>query len=107
MRKEELPQDLLDVLRSMKEKGGLDCIGGCRTRQPGEVHCQHIGPELEMSVTGVKERAMILLEKGLLNRARTHRVGSGIEGTKWTVTPLGEKVLERYDSLPDEKSASQ
>jgi hypothetical protein len=92
MDSEKLGDDLLAILRIIKEKGGTDCSGTCHHRKPGEFHCHVIGPMLKISSQGVKNRILTLLRAGLLERNRIER-----EGTyplfRFTITPAGERVL--------------
>lgn len=90
-----LSDDLLSIIRIVKEKGGTDCSGSCHHRLPGELHCHTLARMLNISSSGIKERLLRLLNMGLLERQKIDR-GIASPLTRFTVSPEGEKVLASY-----------
>ncbi|MDQ7781757.1 MAG: hypothetical protein RDU20_02680 [Desulfomonilaceae bacterium] len=88
----DLPEDLVPILKMIKDNGGTDCSGSCHHRKPGEYHCHVIGRELKISSSGVKRRILELVELGMLERNRWEREGT-YPIMKFTVTKLGERAL--------------
>jgi predicted ArsR family transcriptional regulator len=88
-----LPDDLIPILRKIKENGGTDCSGSCHHRKPGEFHCHAIAQELKISSSGVKRRILDLVRLGMLERNRLDREGTYYI-TKFTVTLQGEQALQ-------------
>lgn len=70
MKSGELSEDLLAILKIVKEKGGTDCSGACHHRKPGEFHCHALAQMLRISSSGVKERLRNLVNMGLMERRR-------------------------------------
>lgn len=97
MSSENLSNDLLNILRIIRERGGTDCSGTCHHRKPGEFHCHSIGRDLSISSSGVKERILTLVRMGLLNRRRIDRERT-YPLTKFTVSEDGIRVLEAHDN---------
>jgi DNA-binding Lrp family transcriptional regulator len=88
--------DDVRLLEAIIEKGRVDCSGNCRVRKPGEIHCNVIAAQLQLSPTSVKERIQDLLGMGLILRERVD-VGTGTASriiTRFTVSPLGKKTVE-------------
>jgi predicted ArsR family transcriptional regulator len=92
-----LSQDLLAVLRLIKERGGTDCSGSCHHRKPGEFHCHTVGQILKISSSGIKERILLLTRMGLLQRQQVEKAGEH-PLTRFQVTRLGDEVLAAADS---------
>ncbi len=88
----ELSEDLLAVLRIVKEKGGTDCSGSCHHRKSGEFHCHTLSQMLKISSSGVKERLRNLVNMGLMERRRVASEGNA-SMVRFVVSPDGEKVL--------------
>ena len=70
---EKLSEDMLSVLTVIREKGGTDCTGTRHHREAGEFHCHTFARMLNLSSQGVKNRILILLRMGLLQRKRVSR----------------------------------
>ena len=91
-------EDLAELLTAIRESGGLDCTGDCHRHKPGETHCTMIAQGLGLSSTGVKDRVQRLIEMRLVSRRRIKR-----ENTtplfKFTITPVGEKILQFYQKF--------
>jgi hypothetical protein len=98
---EDLSDDLLAIMRVIREKGGTDCSGSCHHRKPGEFHCHTVGQDLNISSSGVKERILALVRMGLLDRNRLEREGT-YPLVRFTVSAKGEKLLAGHGSR-DEK----
>lgn len=92
MEPEKLSEDLLAILRTVKEKGGTDCTGTCHHRKAGEFHCHALSQILRISSSGVKERLRNLVEMGLMERRRIEGEMHTIK-VKFVVSPDGEKIL--------------
>jgi hypothetical protein len=92
----ELSQDLLAILRIVKERGGTDCSGSCHHRKPGEFHCHTVGQMLNISSSGIKERILRLVRLGLLERRQLQKEGE-YPLTKFMVTSLGDEILAAAD----------
>lgn len=95
----KLSQDLLAILRIVKEHGGTDCSGSCHHRRPGEFHCHTVAQMLKISSSGIKERILLLVRLGLMERRRLEKVGE-FPLTKFQVTKLGEEILAGAESHP-------
>ncbi len=87
-----LSEDLLAIMRIVKERGGTHCSGTCHHRKVGEFHCHTLSQMLKISSSGVKDRIRNLVEMGLMER---QRVGGDGQATiaRFVVSPEGEKVL--------------
>jgi len=92
MKPEELTNDLIAIMRIVKDKGGTDCSGTCHHRLPGEFHCHALAQMVKVSSSGVKERLLRLVNMGLLERLRIERDGH-TPMARFVVTQEGEKVL--------------
>lgn len=97
-----LSQDLLAILRIVKERGGTDCSGSCHHRQPGEFHCHTVGQMLHISSSGMKERILRLVQLGLMERHRVEKEGE-FPLTKFVVTEQGEKMLSAASPVAEEE----
>ena len=96
MAEDRLSDDLVSILKIIQERGGTDCSGSCHHRKPGEFHCHTIAQELRISSSGVKERILSLLRRGLLDRRRITREGT-YPLTRFIVSKEGSKILDsRY-----------
>jgi DNA-binding HxlR family transcriptional regulator len=93
---ERLSEDMINVLRVLKEQGGTDCTGTCHHRKPGEFHCHNLGMMINISSQGVKHRLLSLMRLGLVKRVRVKREDSTLL-VRFVVTPLGDEILARYD----------
>lgn len=89
---EDLSEDLLAIMKIVREKGGTDCSGSCHHRKPGEFHCHTISQALNISSSGVKERILQLVRMGLLERNRLDRPGT-YPIVKFTVSAKGKEAL--------------
>ncbi|MDR3554289.1 MAG: hypothetical protein P4L55_06010 [Syntrophobacteraceae bacterium] len=92
MKSERLGEDLLAILRIVKEQGGTDCSGSCHHRKAGEFHCHALSQMLKISSSGVKERLRNLVEMGLMERRRVGSEGNTFM-VKFVVSPKGEEAL--------------
>lgn len=100
MAPERVGEDLLAVMRIVRERGGTDCSGSCHHRKPGEFHCHTISRILRMSSSGVKERILTLVRMGLLQRRRVLREGT-YPLTRFELTPEGETILASHTESSD------
>lgn len=90
----DLSEDLLAIMRIVRDKGGTHCSGTCHHRQVGEFHCHTLAQMLRISSAGVKERLRNLVEMGLMERLRVQAEAQGHATiVKFVLTPEGEKVL--------------
>ncbi len=87
-----LSEDLLAIMRIVKEHGGTHCSGTCHHRKPGEFHCHTLSRMLSISSSGVKERLRNLVEMGLMERRRISPEGSATI-VEFVVSREGEEVL--------------
>jgi len=92
---EGLDEDLLEIMRRIRDEGGTDCSGSCHHRKLGEFHCHTLSQDLKISSQGVKDRILALLRMGLLDRNRLEREGTH-PVTKFTVSAKGEEVLAAH-----------
>jgi len=93
---ERLSEDMINVLKVLKEKGGTDCTGTCHHRKPGEFHCHTLGTMINISSQGVKNRLLSLMRMGLVKRVRVQREDSTLL-VRFVVTPLGDEILAQYN----------
>jgi len=93
---ERLRDDLIAVLRILKEKGGTDCTGTCHHRKPGEFHCHTLGNMINVSSQGVKNRLLSLMRMGLVERVRMKRPDDTLL-VRFVVTPQGDEILAQSD----------
>ncbi len=100
MAPDKIRDDLLAIMRIIRERGGTECSGTCHHRKPGEFHCHTISRMLRISSSGVKERILTLVRMGLLGRRRILREGT-YPLTKFELTPEGETVLASQTKNPD------
>jgi len=96
MKPEELREDLLAIMRIVKEKGGTDCSGSCHHRKPGELHCHTLARMVSVSSSGIKERLLNLVHMGLMERHRIEREAD-TPIVRFMVTSEGEKVLTAHE----------
>jgi predicted transcriptional regulator len=95
MNEEELTDDLVAVMRLVKEKESTVCAGTCEHRLPGELHCLTAAQILKISTSGYKRRLRKLVEMGLMDRNRVQRE-DGANVAKYTLNEAGEKALKGY-----------
>jgi hypothetical protein len=93
---ESIEDDLVTILKVLKERGGTDCTGTCHHRKPGEFHCHTFGNMLNISSQGVKNRLLRLMRMGLVERSRITREDSTLL-VRFTITDLAERVLARFE----------
>jgi predicted ArsR family transcriptional regulator len=106
MKPVELREDLLAIMRIVKEKGGTDCSGSCHHRKPGELHCHALAQMLRISSSGVKERLLYLVRMGLMERHRIQREAD-TPIVRFLVSSEGEKALASgTDRLLKERGSS-
>jgi DNA-binding HxlR family transcriptional regulator len=89
---QQIDDDLITMLKVMREKGGTDCTGTCHHRKPGEFHCHVFGKMLNISSQGIKNRLLKLMRMGLVERNRVERPGSSLL-VRFTVTEAAEELL--------------
>jgi predicted ArsR family transcriptional regulator len=94
---ERLSDDMIEILKVLKERGGTDCTGSCHHRKPGEFHCHTLGTMLNISSQGVKNRLLSLMRMGLLERKRVERPGNSTL-FRFVVTSEGEHQLAQSSS---------
>jgi hypothetical protein len=95
MSPQKIGENSLAILSVIRDRGGTDCTGTCHHRKPGEFHCHTFGNMLNLSSQGVKNRILALLRDGLLERKRVDRDDSTLL-VRFTITPEGESILDRY-----------
>ncbi len=93
-----LTEDLIRILRVLKQEGGTYCTGTCHHRQPGEFHCQEFGRLLKLSSQGVKNRLLKLIQMGLVERHQVDR-SAGV-AVCMTITAEAEKLLAEQPPPP-------
>jgi hypothetical protein len=91
-----ISEDLIGMLRILKQEGGTDCTGTCHHRKAGEFHCHTLGNTLNISSQGVKNRLLKLIHMGLVQRNRIERADSTML-VRFTITTLAEEILSRYE----------
>jgi predicted ArsR family transcriptional regulator len=92
MLEEVLTDQLVAVMKLIKEKGATVCAGTCEHRKPGELHCLTAAQILKCSTTGYKRRLRELVQMGYLDRRRVQRA-DGAQLAKYTLSDLGEQEL--------------
>jgi predicted ArsR family transcriptional regulator len=92
---QQIDDDLITMLKVMREKGGTDCTGTCHHRKPGEFHCHVFGKMLNISSQGVKNRLLELMRMGLVERQRIKRPGSTLL-VRFIVTQAAEELLAEH-----------
>jgi DNA-binding MarR family transcriptional regulator len=86
-----LTEDLVRILRVLKQEGGTYCTGTCHHRQPGEFHCHEFGRLLNLSSQGVKNRLLKLIQMGLVERRHVER-SAGV-AVCMVITAQAEELL--------------
>lgn len=89
---QQIDDDLLTMLKVLKDEGGTDCTGTCHHRKPGEFHCHVFGAMLNISSQGVKNRLLKLIRMGLVERKRIERPG-GTLLVRFIATQAAEEML--------------
>jgi len=84
-----LPAHSLEILRLLRDREGMLCTGSCHSQKPGQLHCRHIGKELEIGFSVVWKRINYLIGQNLVAREKT---GDG--PVKFVVTPKGGELLD-------------
>jgi predicted ArsR family transcriptional regulator len=97
MLKETLTDQMVAVMRLIKEEGSTVCAGTCEHRKPGELHCLTAAQILKCSTTGYKRRLRELVQMGYLDRNRVQRE-DGAQLARYTLTAAGENELEERGS---------
>ena len=92
---QQIDDDLITMLKVIKEKGGTDCTGTCHHRKPGEFHCHVFGKMLNISSQGVKNRLLKLMRMGLVERKRVERPGATLL-VRFVVSEAAEKMLAEH-----------
>lgn len=93
---QEISDDLIAMLKVLKEEGGTDCTGTCHHRKPGEFHCHVFGRMLKLSSQGIKNRLLHLMRIGLVERHRIERP-SATPMVRFTITKQAEDLLAKLD----------
>ena len=94
MLKQVLTDQMVAVLRLVKEKGETVCAGTCEHRKPGELHCLTAAQILKCSTTGYKRRLRELVQMGYLDRNRVQRK-DGAQLACYTLTAAGKSELTK------------
>jgi hypothetical protein len=89
---EELTDDLVAVLRIVKESGPAVCTGSCKNRRPGELHCFNASQMLNISAAGFTARLQKLALIGLLDRQRVTRDDGKVMG-QYTLSEKGSEAI--------------
>jgi DNA-binding HxlR family transcriptional regulator len=97
MLKETLTNQMVAVMKLIKEKGDTVCAGTCEHRKPGELHCLTASQILKCSTSGYKRRLRELVQMGYLERNRVQRE-DGAQLARYTLTPEGEGELVKRGS---------
>ena len=97
MLKETLNEQMVAVMRLIKEKGDTVCAGTCEHRKPGELHCLTAAQILKCSTTGYKRRLRELVQMGYLDRNRVQRE-DGAQLARYTLTAEGDSELAKRSS---------
>ncbi len=84
-----LPAHSLEILRLLKDRGGMLCTGSYHSQKPGQLHCRQIGKNLEIGFSVVWKRISYLIGRGLVTRERT---GDG--PVKFVITRKGGELLD-------------
>src|SRR5271169_5469374 len=106
MKSVELSEDLLAILRIVREHGGTDCSGSCHHRKAGEFHCHTLSQMLRISSSGVKERLRNLVDMGLMERRRVGSEGNTFM-VRFLVSPDGEKILASNETSPPSRKGER
>jgi predicted ArsR family transcriptional regulator len=94
MLKETLNEQMIAVMRLIKENGDTVCAGTCEHRKPGELHCLTAAQILKCSTTGYKRRLRELVQMGYLDRNRVQRE-DGAQLARYTLTAEGDSELAK------------
>jgi predicted ArsR family transcriptional regulator len=94
MLKETLTEQMVAIMRLIKEKGSTVCAGTCEHRKPGELHCLTAAQILKCSTSGYKRRLRELVQMGYLDRKRVQRA-DGANLARYTLTAEGESELAK------------
>jgi predicted ArsR family transcriptional regulator len=95
MLQKTLTDQMVAVMKLVKEKGSTVCAGTCEHRKPGELHCLTAAQILKCSASGYKRRLRELVQMGFLERKRVQRE-DGAQLARYTLTAEGEsKLVER------------
>jgi predicted ArsR family transcriptional regulator len=95
MLEEQLNEDLIAVMRLVREKGAAVCAGTCEHRLPGELHCLTAAQILKISAAGFKRRLRKLVTMGFLDRNRVERP-DGANVAQYTLNEAGEEELAKH-----------
>jgi predicted ArsR family transcriptional regulator len=90
-----LTDQLVSVMKLVKEKGSTVCAGTCEHRKPGELHCLTAAQILKCSTSGYKRRLRELVQMGYMDRRRVQRE-DGAQLAKYTLSDLGEQELAKH-----------
>jgi hypothetical protein len=93
---QQIEDDLIAMLKVLKDEGGTDCTGTCHHRKPGEFHCHVFGKMLNISSQGVKNRLLKLMRMGLVERNRVERPAA-TPLVRFTVTKEAEELLAKHE----------
>ena len=93
---QKISDDLIAMLKVLKEEGGTDCTGTCHHRKPGEFHCHVFGRMLNLSSQGIKNRLLHLMRIGLVERQRIDRP-SATPMVRFVITRQAEELLASLD----------
>jgi predicted ArsR family transcriptional regulator len=88
-----LQDDLLALLKLIREEGSSVCAGTCEHSKPYELHCHRASYVLKISSSGFKRRLRELVDMGLLKKERVKRDEDGKVVGRWTLTEEGCKYL--------------
>lgn len=86
------PPRSLEILKLIRQRGGMLCTGSCHHQKKEHLHCRQIGKILDMGFSTVWDRIKYLLKEGLVER---ERINDG--PVNFRVTPKGIEVLDRAD----------
>ena len=93
-----IDDELMTILRILKEKGGTDCTGTCHHRKPGEFHCHVFGRMLNISSQGIKNRLLTLMRMGLVERNRIKRSTVAAPLIRFTITSAADALLSDQET---------
>lgn len=84
------PPRSLDIVKLIKDRGGMLCTGSCHRQKGEHLHCRQIGKALEMGFSTVWDRVHFLIREGLVTR---EKIDDG--PVNFVITPKGEEILLR------------
>jgi predicted ArsR family transcriptional regulator len=97
MLKETLTDQMVAVMRLIRDKGETVCAGTCEHRKLGELHCLTAAQILKCSTTGYKRRLRELVQMGYMERKRVQRA-DGAQLARYRLSAAGETELAKHEA---------